>query len=434
MDPGEEIKLLLDQRPHPNQLEFLEHLVRDIAWGLGCSPDILWNIAKLGGATARYVMADAQQTLIEPMQELLADQFCSRFWVYYIAKEMKAGRLMPCQDPEWWKHGWQPQQKLTVDITRDGKLYVDMHKSGMISLKRYHAALGQNWQQETDEYLDERVYIIQGVNSRTVTVADPANPGKTITRPMTMDEAFPPQPEEIPAFPRPSLQQGAGVAIIPVYGIIGKRLSFLELFCGGCDLEVICEMLTQADEDADVHTIILDFDSPGGLYTGLPEAAKLIAGIATRKTVISFTDTQCCSAAYWLGSQANEFYCTQSSTIGSVGGFIAAIDTSEEWAKTGWVLELFKSGTLKAMGLDGKKWEQAERDFLQALVDKETGEFRDTVVLGRGPVAASTMQGQYFDGDQALPLNLVDGLVDNIQQVIDAALAAHYMAAAALVL
>ncbi len=192
MDPGEEIKLLLDQRPHPNQLEFLEHLVRDIAWGIGCSPDILWNIAKLGGATARYVMADAQQVLIEPMQELLADQFCSRFWVYYVAKEMKAGRLMPCQDPEWWQHGWQPQQKLTVDITRDGKLYVDMHKSGMITLKRYHAALGQNWQQETDEYLDERAYIIQGVNARTIKLIGPD--GQTVERPMTMDEAFPPQP------------------------------------------------------------------------------------------------------------------------------------------------------------------------------------------------------------------------------------------------
>ncbi len=192
MNPGEEIKMLLDQRPHPNQIEFLDHLVRDIAWGLGVSSDILWNIAKLGGATARYVMADAQQTLIEPMQELLADQFCSRFYVYYIAKEMKAGRLRPCQDPEWWNHGWQPQKKITVDIRGDGRMYLDMHRSGLISLKRFHAELGQNWQTETDEYLDERQYIIQGVNARTITIIGPD--GVSVTRPMTMDEAYPPQP------------------------------------------------------------------------------------------------------------------------------------------------------------------------------------------------------------------------------------------------
>lgn len=195
MNPGEEIKMLLDQRPHPNQLEFLDHLVRDISWGFNCAPDLLWNMAKLGGATARYVLADAQQTLIEPNQELLADQFCSRFWLYYIAKEMKRSReskgatgLRQCQDPEWWKHGWQPQQKLTVDITRDGKLFIDMHKSGLISLKRFHAAIGQNWQVETDEYLDERQYVIQGIMRRTITMPDGT------TRPMTVEEAYPPEP------------------------------------------------------------------------------------------------------------------------------------------------------------------------------------------------------------------------------------------------
>lgn len=225
---------------------------------------------------------------------------------------------------------------------------------------------------------------------------------------------------------------GYGIAIIPIYGIIGKRLSWLELMCGGVDLERVCEAITEADEDADVHTIILDFDSPGGLYTGLPEAADLIAEVAKRKTVISFSDTECCSAAYWIGSQAGEFYCTRSACIGSIGGFIAGIDTSAEWEKIGWALELFKSGKLKAMGLDGKKWQDNEREFLQALVDKECAEFRATVQRGRGQLADDTMQGQYFDGDQALALNLVDKNVRDIQEVIDAAMAAHYLNAAAL--
>lgn len=188
MDPGEEIKLLLDQRPHPNQVEALDYLARDASWGLNCSSDILWNMAKLGGATARFVLADAQQGVVEPQQELNADQFCSRFWVYYIAKELKTGRLRPCQDPEWWKHGWQPQQKLTVDITRDGRLFIDIHKSGLISLKRYHAIFGNNWKAETDDFIDERAYIVQSVMEHMITMPDGT------VRAMTMDEAFPPAP------------------------------------------------------------------------------------------------------------------------------------------------------------------------------------------------------------------------------------------------
>jgi hypothetical protein len=90
--------------------------------------------------------------------------------------------------PEWWKHGWQPQQKLTVDIGRDGKLFIDLHKSGMITLKRYHAALGQNWQVETDEHIAERAHIIETVANTIIKLPDGT------TRPMTMEEAFPPEP------------------------------------------------------------------------------------------------------------------------------------------------------------------------------------------------------------------------------------------------
>lgn len=240
--------------------------------------------------------------------------------------------------------------------------------------------------------------------------------------------------DESSGAPRPpETEVGNGIAIIPINGILGKRLSMLEMMCGGCDLDYVTAQLIEADEDQDVHTIIMDFNSPGGLYTGLPEAAALIADIATRKTVISFTDVFCCSAAYWLASQANEFYSTRSACVGSIGGFIAACDTSGEWEKEGLVLELFRSGSLKAMGIDGKKWEQNERDFVQARVDKQCAEFRSDVLKGRNNrPSGADMQGQSFDGDQAVTVALVDANVKNLQQVIDAALAAHYMAAAAV--
>lgn len=225
-------------------------------------------------------------------------------------------------------------------------------------------------------------------------------------------------------------QVGAGISIIPISGIIGKKLSMLEMFSGGCDLDYVSEALTTADEDGDIHTIILQMDTPGGLYTGLPETGEMIADIATRKTVIAFTDTECCSAGYWLASQANEIYATKSSTIGSIGMFIAGIDTSVEWEKIGWALELFKGGDLKAMGLDGKAWADNERQFLQAVVDKGYAEFKDVVQKGRGALPEAVMQGQYFDGDQAEAIGLTDGTVRNLQEVIDAALATHYLAIA----
>jgi len=86
LDPGREIKQLLDERPHPNSVALLEWLNRDIAAGLEMSSDVLWNIAKLGGASVRYVLADAQTT-VERHQQILVDQLLTRFWVYFIAKK-----------------------------------------------------------------------------------------------------------------------------------------------------------------------------------------------------------------------------------------------------------------------------------------------------------------------------------------------------------
>lgn len=205
MNPGEEIKMLMDERPHPNQIEGMDYLVRDIAWGFDISPDLLWNIAKVGGADTRYLLADAQKT-IEGMQMLLADQFCSRFWVYFIAKELKAGRLRQPSDAQWWKHGWQPEQKLTVDIGRDGKLYLDMHKAGLISLKRYFSsAYGASWEPEMRDYLDERKWIIDEVEARN----------------LTYEQAFPPAPGVQNITQREQAAETATGAEVPVAP--GKR-------------------------------------------------------------------------------------------------------------------------------------------------------------------------------------------------------------------
>lgn len=201
--PGEDIKTLLDQRPHPNAREFLEDLNRDCAWGVGLAPEVLWNIAQLGGASVRYVLAEAQ-TFLESQQQILVDQFLGRFWVYFIAKEIKAGRLARPSDPEWfWKCGWQPPAKLTVDIGRDGKLSIDLHRAGMLTLKRWYGSQGLFEEEEMRQHVREyalRIKLCEEVGKEFGMVLDP-------------DKVFPPAPgsaapadsaeEQDPAFSDP---------------------------------------------------------------------------------------------------------------------------------------------------------------------------------------------------------------------------------------
>lgn len=168
LDNGKEIRQLLDERPHPNSVAFLEHLNRDIAWGLGISSDVLWSIAKLGGASVRYVLADAQ-TFLESQQQLLVDQFLTRFWIYFCAKEMAAGRLAKCADPNWWLVGWLPPAKLTVDIGRDGKLSIDLHRAGMLTMRRWYGMQGLDDEEEDKQRVEEyarRIVLCAEVEER----------------------------------------------------------------------------------------------------------------------------------------------------------------------------------------------------------------------------------------------------------------------------
>jgi capsid protein len=158
---GKELRLLLDQRPHPNTLGFLDYIIRDIAWGCGISPELLWNITKLGGANTRFILADAQG-FIEEQQQLVVDQYCSPVWNYTIAKEIKHGNLRPCNDPDWmFRMGWIPPARVTVDFGRDGKLHMAQLERGMLTFKKFYGWAGQDWRPNVEQWIDERAYMIK---------------------------------------------------------------------------------------------------------------------------------------------------------------------------------------------------------------------------------------------------------------------------------
>lgn len=175
LPPGADIKQLLDTRPHPNTAEFLKALARDICWGVDMSPEVLWDIAALGGANTRYVMADAQ-SFIDQEQQMLVDAFLARYYLYDTAKELAAGRIRKCRDPKWWKHAFIPPSRMTVDRGRDGKLYLEQVRSGALTFKRMYGWEGLDSSEELNEWLDEMAEIAESAKKRGL------DPEKTLDR------------------------------------------------------------------------------------------------------------------------------------------------------------------------------------------------------------------------------------------------------------
>jgi signal peptide peptidase SppA len=215
-------------------------------------------------------------------------------------------------------------------------------------------------------------------------------------------------------------------AIVPIKGVIGSKLSELDKMCGCCDIKSVEEMLEDCERDASISTVILDIDSPGGTSVGVPELAARIRGMS--KKVVSFTDSEACSAAYWLGSQASEFYATGSASVGSIGCYIAYEDESARYANEGVVVDVIRAGRVKGAGIAGTSLSAEQRDMLQGEVQEIWEGFKADVKAVREFVDDASMEGQIFSGKKAADAGLVTGLVlgfDEMMETLDAGVAAQ---------
>lgn len=180
--PGQSLKALIDASPHPNQLALLDWMVRDISWGCGLPPEIVWNMEKLRGANNRLLNSKLQRWIGARL--LHKRNFVRRFWVYHVAKEMKSRRLPECRDPEWWKVATLPQESMTADKGREGKLNIDLVANRLMSLQDFFALQGKHWLDELRQMSAESTALAD----LGLAVADVARAAAGRPKPEQVDE------------------------------------------------------------------------------------------------------------------------------------------------------------------------------------------------------------------------------------------------------
>lgn len=213
----------------------------------------------------------------------------------------------------------------------------------------------------------------------------------------------------------------AGLAVLWLEGIIAKRCPDMLSGPAVVDLAVVDRVLAELEEMPEIGTVVLVLDTPGGCGVGLPETAQRLEELGESKRVVAYTDYQCCSAGYWLAAACGEFYAAPSAIVGSIGTYIAAMDSSRHYELEGMELKLFRHGDLKAIGLAGKPWTQAEEDYMAEQVRTHGEMFRNYVVANRPGVEPATMQGQWFSGMDA-PRGLIDGTFRDLEDLVAALL------------
>lgn len=216
------------------------------------------------------------------------------------------------------------------------------------------------------------------------------------------------------------IQIAGPVALVKVEGVIGKHLSEMETECGGYDLATLEKHMATLAADPLIRAVVIYFNTPGGVAIGVESAAKSIRACAEAgKKVIGYTDYQCCSAGYWLASACDEFHAEGSAVIGSISTFMAGIDSHRMWEMMGLELKLFRTGELKAIGMEGKIWTPEEEAFLQEKTDSIDSDFKSFVGARRG-LTAEQMNGAYWYAKHA-PAGLADSTTfSNLSALLEA--------------
>lgn len=209
-----------------------------------------------------------------------------------------------------------------------------------------------------------------------------------------------PEPEEI-------FTRIGSVAKIDVAGVIGKGVGGLERMSGVTDVDDISQAVDKAVSDETIQGILLAVNSPGGGITGVPELGSVVAGANAVKPVVAFTDQIMASAAYWIAAGASEIVASQSASSGSVGVYMAWLDSSRALELEGYKMELIKRGRFKAMGLEGTSLTDEQRAHLDASVAMVYGWFVAHVRDNRN-VVPDALEGQSFYGEEAVAAGIVD--------------------------
>lgn len=208
-----------------------------------------------------------------------------------------------------------------------------------------------------------------------------------------------------------------GIAHIPIGGAIGQKLSPFERGDGAVDVLDVIDELDQAEDDESVQAVLLDIDSPGGMFVGTPELAARIESFD--KPIFCFSNGLIASAAYWIASATDGIFTTRSASIGSIGVYLLVPDYTGWFAQKGIKIDVLKAGKLKGIGIPGTSLSDTSRDHLQARVNEIYKMFTAHVRLHRGDISDGTMQGQVFLADEALRRDLIDAIVRDKAEAID---------------
>lgn len=210
-------------------------------------------------------------------------------------------------------------------------------------------------------------------------------------------------------------RSGGAVAVLPVYGVMAQRANEMEKACAGLvSVDELSAQFQALVNNDDVSAIVLDWDSPGGSTYGVQEFADQVRDARGTKPIVSQVNSLMASAAYWVGSAADEVVVTPGGRAGSIGVYSIHEDISAMLEMQGVKPTIVKEGEHKiAVNPFGPLTDNG-REQLESLVKESAAAFRGAVAENR-KVPKKTVIDSFGDGKVFGAQELVNrGMADRI--------------------
>ena len=211
-----------------------------------------------------------------------------------------------------------------------------------------------------------------------------------------------------------------GTAIVNMRGMLyaGIDDAFTAWIYNLCRPEAIQSAVEECLSDSKIKAVVFNADTPGGVTTQIAETGEMLAELSSAKLTVTHVSGMCCSAGYWLASQTSVIDAAGSADVGCVGTYAAYYDFTRMLQQDGIDLKLFKAGKHKAMGLPGNPLTKEDEALIQADIDRINARFLATVQSARPGIARADLEGQCFDGEQALAKGFTDSTSRNLAAVL----------------
>jgi len=215
-----------------------------------------------------------------------------------------------------------------------------------------------------------------------------------------------------------------GFAFIHIYGALLNDASPLDLGMGNTDYQEIIEDIEEAESNDAIHTVIFCVDSPGGMVSGMLEAANAINSMS--KKSVGYIEGYATSAAYALVSQCGEVVASASSTSGNIGTVLSWSDMSKYFEMIGITEHVITNdgADLKGTFIENPMSE-SQKNFLKDRITQLGDEFWQLVKAVRPQVDDECKRAGWYQPNDAGRLGLIDmtatkaELIDYLSENID---------------